>query len=71
MRQPISVRQELVDCITRHVREKGSMPTIVRMTLTKYLRLGAEMGMLMQRIGATKIEWFLSESEKREAARAG
>lgn len=65
-----SVREELIACVERHLREKGHVPTVVRMTLTKYLRLGAELGYCLRRIGPTKIEFFLSESERREAARA-
>lgn len=70
MPQSLSVREELVKCIERFTREKGERPAVIRMSLTKYLRLGAELGRCLKRVGVTKIEFFLTESEKREAARA-
>lgn len=67
-----SVREELAACIDRYARKNGGdVPVVVRMTLSKYLRLGLELGYCLKYAGPTRIEFFLSESEKREVLRAG
>jgi hypothetical protein len=71
MAMSISVREELVACIARHIANNdGEQPEVVRMTRSKYLRLGAELGYCLKRIGQTRIEFFLSETERKEANRA-
>ena len=40
------------------------------MTLTNYIKLGAECGMLPRHLDGARIEWYQSDAEKREVFRA-
>lgn len=64
------VVDQVTEVCAEYLRTKGRPAMVVRMTLTNYTKLGAELGLLPKHHAGVRIEWYQSDAEKRGLFRA-